>query len=457
MARSINKNTGSSKPSTPGATAEGFGEAFATGQLPGKWGVLQNIVAVWVPEKTDSKVLFRVRQAMSTVAILREEWRKAHPKPHTDPLSVFLEEHNLIRWPARSYDNIYYQGCKGLPMEILVVRPEDNEKELSDVAVMHVYTFPSGIKAFFYFVRHPIGEDDGNPSGPYIDKEHEETFPTAFQEKWWGDSTDGVSVSYRSNLVREEENREVFSRMTPPGDFVSYTDLQTSLNTITSRCKAFQQHDSPRRILFHGPPGTGKTTLARHVAKEVGAERVLRLESSALTHVGNTGLAFVLTMLRPTVLLMDDIDRNTSTVEVLLHFLESMEESSLSSLVVLATINSVAALDPALLRPGRFDEVHLVEEPGDDHRKNVITHYIIKYGLNPGNLDVDGLCEKMKGFAPSDIREVLTSVSKVGLVYLDDEVHRVRIQRNLYKGRRVQDFLQRNQAHKIAEEDFESD
>lgn len=142
------------------------------------------------------------------------------------------------------------------------------------------------------------------------------------------------------------------------------------LTEFQTRVQAFQQHGFKRSYLLDGLPGTGKTTIARQVAAATGQPTVHFIHTDEGLHVTtrsdsqsstvNTtvghfgyGLEFI-RLYKPGVIVFDDIDRlNRYEQYALLGFLERMHDAG----TLIATSNNKAHLDPALRRPGRFDEV----------------------------------------------------------------------------------------------------
>lgn len=117
-----------------------------------------------------------------------------------------------------------------------------------------------------------------------------------------------------------------------------------------------------RAILLEGPPGTGKSTAARLLASRVGARHIrigeLRFDTSSQN---------IVKLLRPDTLIIDDFDRlKEEQVQSVLTFLEFIRSWVR---LIIVTSNHMEKLDPAILRPGRFDEIFSVQSLGDDHAR----------------------------------------------------------------------------------------
>lgn len=112
-----------------------------------------------------------------------------------------------------------------------------------------------------------------------------------------------------------------------------------------------------RSMLFHGSPGTGKSTLARTIVQNLDMNSIrLRLED--IENMNNSTITELIKMLKPDAIIFDDLDRSTRQ-EVLLETLEYFQRHVP---LIIATANNRRNIDEAILRPGRFDELHFIDK-----------------------------------------------------------------------------------------------
>jgi cell division protease FtsH len=144
----------------------------------------------------------------------------------------------------------------------------------------------------------------------------------------------------------------------------------------------------PTGILLHGPPGTGKTLLAKAVANESGAKFYSQSAAAFVEMFAGLGAARIRRLFatarknRPAILFIDEIDavggergsdNNSEREQTLNQLLVEMDGfSSTGDLVVIAASNLLEKLDPALLRPGRFDRQIFVSPPDVSGREAIM-------------------------------------------------------------------------------------
>jgi len=178
---------------------------------------------------------------------------------------------------------------------------------------------------------------------------------------------------------------------------------------------------APRGVLLYGPPGTGKTLLARAVANEANAN-FISIKGPALLSkwVGESEKAVreVFRKARqaaPCIVFFDEIDslvaaRGTGggaaaerVLSQLLTEMDGIEE--LRRVVVLGATNRLDMIDPALLRPGRFDLQLRLELPGRASRREILAVHIGKRPVAE-DVDLDGLAAATVGYSGADIRHL---------------------------------------------------
>ncbi len=174
----------------------------------------------------------------------------------------------------------------------------------------------------------------------------------------------------------------------------------------------------PRGILLYGAPGTGKTLLAKAVATESKANFILVKGPELLSKwVGESEKAVreIFKKARqtsPTIIFFDEIDALAprrgvnqgshvieSVVNQILTELDGLEP--LNDVVVIAATNRPDIIDPALLRPGRFDRLLLIPIPDKKTREEIFK--VHTKGMPLKDVDIKKLVEKTEGYTGSDV------------------------------------------------------
>jgi cell division protease FtsH len=177
----------------------------------------------------------------------------------------------------------------------------------------------------------------------------------------------------------------------------------------------------PKGIMLHGPPGTGKTLLAKAVAHESGAQFYAQSASSFVEMFAGLGAARIRRLFqmardnRPAIIFIDEIDavggvrgsdHNSEREQTLNQLLVEMDGfASSGDLVVIAASNLLEKLDPALLRPGRFDRQILVSPPDVAGREAIFKVHTRNKPLGP-DVDLATLARQTSGLAGADLANI---------------------------------------------------
>ncbi|KIU26059.1 ATPase AAA [Sphingomonas melonis] len=185
-------------------------------------------------------------------------------------------------------------------------------------------------------------------------------------------------------------------------------------------------------FLLYGPPGTGKTLLAKAVAREAEANFIATKSSDLLSKwYGEseqqiTRLFQRARQVAPCVIFIDELDSlvparggglgepqvTERVVNTILAEMDGLEE--LQSVVVIGATNRPNLIDPALLRPGRFDELVYVGVPNQEGRRRILGIQTQKMPL-ADDVDLDAIARQTERFTGADLEDV---VRRAGLVAL---------------------------------------
>lgn len=189
----------------------------------------------------------------------------------------------------------------------------------------------------------------------------------------------------------------------------------------------------PKGVIIVGPPGTGKTLLAKAVAGEAQVPFFTLSGSEFVEMFVGVGASRVRDLFRqakeraPCIVFIDEIDavgrsrgRNTlysgandereSTLNQLLTELDGFGTNS--GVIVLAATNRADILDPALLRPGRFDRHIYLELPNQSERKAIFGVHLRPLTCAAG-VDVDFLAAQTPGFSGADISNICNEAALI--------------------------------------------
>ncbi len=197
--------------------------------------------------------------------------------------------------------------------------------------------------------------------------------------------------------------------------------------------------DPPTGVLLHGPPGTGKTLLARAIAGESGVNFIQVAGPELLDrYVGESEKAVRDLFDRarqaaPVIVFFDEIDAVATDRDaagggdsgvgerVVSQLLTELDRASDNpNLVVLSATNRRAALDPALLRPGRLETHIEVPEPDRDARRKVFEVHTRDKPVADG-VDLDRLADETEGYSGAEIAAICREAAMTAIERVADE------------------------------------
>ena len=183
--------------------------------------------------------------------------------------------------------------------------------------------------------------------------------------------------------------------------------------------------EPPKGILLYGPPGTGKTLLAKAVATSAKATFIEIVASELVQKFIGEGAKLVREIFSlarekaPSIIFIDEIDalaaeRMDAGVsgerEVQRTFMQLLTEidgfKNLDNVKIIGATNRFDILDPALLRPGRFDRLIEIPLPDEKARMQILKIHSKKMKLN--EINYDEIVSKIEGFNGAEVRAICT-------------------------------------------------
>lgn len=185
----------------------------------------------------------------------------------------------------------------------------------------------------------------------------------------------------------------------------------------------------PKGVLLVGPPGTGKTLLAKAIAGEAGVPFFSLSGSDFVEMFVGVGAARVRDMFQqasaksPCIIFIDELDalgksRSGNTVGVhdereqtlnaLLVEMDGFDPNT--GIIVIAATNRPETLDPALLRPGRFDRNVLVDRPDKSGRSKILKVHVKNVKLSP-DVELENIASITSGFSGADLANLVNEAA----------------------------------------------
>lgn len=213
----------------------------------------------------------------------------------------------------------------------------------------------------------------------------------------------------------------------------------------------------PKGLLLAGPPGTGKTMIARAIANEAGVGFISANASSFIEMYVGVGAKRIREVFKearakaPCVLFIDEIDavggerskdgRNSEDDKAVNALLQEMDGfSPLSGVLVIAATNAAESLDKALVRAGRFDRQISVGAPKSwETRRDLLLHYTEGMKVS-SSLDLEAISRQTSGFTGADIKSVCNEAGMIAIMKdkneVDEDCIEEAIDKKIFKGNR---------------------
>ena len=188
----------------------------------------------------------------------------------------------------------------------------------------------------------------------------------------------------------------------------------------------------PKGVLLVGPPGCGKTLLAKAVANHTNATFIRMVGSElAQKYIGEGGrmvreLFSLAKEKSPSIIFLDEIDAigakrldgstsgDREVQRTLMQLLAELDGfDALNDVKIIAATNRPDILDDALLRPGRFDRVIEIPLPEDASRKSILSVHL--KGMNTKKLNLQRVVEKTKGYSGAELRAICVEAGMVAI------------------------------------------
>nr|BFD62930.1 ATP-dependent zinc metalloprotease FtsH [Bdellovibrio sp. HM001] len=255
----------------------------------------------------------------------------------------------------------------------------------------------------------------------------------------------GKAMSFgksRARLLTEHKNRVTFKEV------AGVDEAKEDLQEIVSFLKDPKKYTKlggriPKGVLLVGSPGTGKTLLARAVAGEAGVPFFTISGSDFVEMFVGVGASRVRDLFEqgkknaPCLIFIDEIDavgrhrgagmggghdEREQTLNQLLVEMDGFESSE--GVIMIAATNRPDVLDPALLRPGRFDRRVIVNKPDLKGREQILAVHMRKTPLGP-DVDASKIARGTPGFSGADLENLVNEAALVAArsdkKYLDME------------------------------------
>lgn len=227
--------------------------------------------------------------------------------------------------------------------------------------------------------------------------------------------------------VKEQKNKgEDISKSVTFNDVAGLEEVKEELFEVIDFIKNVEKYRNmgakiPKGILFHGPPGTGKTLMASAIAGESNSHFIYASGSEFVEKYVGVGASRIRELFEkakkniPAVVFIDEIDaigsirnvdNNSEKDQTLNQLLVEMDGfKSNDSVIIVGATNRIDMLDPALLRPGRFDRHMFIGNPNIKAREEILKVHTKNKPLN-GDVNMAAIARKTHGVSGAHLASI---------------------------------------------------
>ena len=243
----------------------------------------------------------------------------------------------------------------------------------------------------------------------------------------------GGPLSFGRNRAKiHDESSRLEARFS---DVAGVNEAKSELSEIIDFLKTPEKYQKlggriPRGVLLVGPPGTGKTLLARAVAGEAGVPFFTISGSEFVEMFVGVGAARVRDLFEqakqrsPCIIFIDELDAigksratgpayfsNDEREQTLNQLLVEMDGfDPLTTVIIVAATNTPEVLDPALLRPGRFDRQVVLDRPDLQEREAILKVHALKLPVAPG-VNLENIAAATPGMVGADLANIVNEAA----------------------------------------------
>lgn len=271
-----------------------------------------------------------------------------------------------------------------------------------------------GVKVWFI----ESGGSDSPDNGPFVMDQQEfvRRFSEVVEEKL------GRILTINTIVKGWDEFFYLGSLQIPTALYVCHID-ETAL---MARISNLQKLGFNRSLLFFGPPGIGKTTMAARMAEQIGGRLLVASCSTLENSRGRAIIEDLVDIIDPSVVLLDDLDKMWRPSEMLENMERLNRKVGERKRLLIGTVNSLAEVPEPLRRPGRFDEIVEFFPLSTDQRREIIVTYAKDLGVKYTDREFDKLAAKTDGMTGAYLKEIARRATVAPFAELCEQIDQMK-------------------------------